>query len=81
MTRSPLALVGLGKIARDQHIPALTASDDFELAAVVSPGEGLAGLPHRPDVHSLMWFGPPVAAVAVCTPPQVRYEVACAALT
>jgi predicted dehydrogenase len=29
-----IALVGLGKIARDQHMPALAANDAFELVAV-----------------------------------------------
>ena len=31
-----VALVGIGKIALDQHVPALTASPDWELAATVS---------------------------------------------
>jgi D-galactose 1-dehydrogenase len=31
-----LALVGIGKIAVDQHVPALRASADWELAATVS---------------------------------------------
>ncbi len=30
-----VALVGIGKIARDQHVPALEASPDWELAATV----------------------------------------------
>jgi D-galactose 1-dehydrogenase len=33
MSRIKLALVGLGKIARDEHIPALAGSDELELVA------------------------------------------------
>jgi predicted dehydrogenase len=33
-----IALVGLGKIAKDRHIPALAASTEFELvAAAIAP--------------------------------------------
>ena len=31
-----IALVGIGKIALDQHVPAIAASPDWELAATVS---------------------------------------------
>ena len=31
MAKTRIAIVGLGKIARDQHIPAIAASDAFEL--------------------------------------------------
>ena len=31
-----IALAGIGKIAIDQHVPALSASEDWELAATVS---------------------------------------------
>ena len=37
MPRIRIAIVGLGKIARDQHLPALAANDQFELIAVASP--------------------------------------------
>ena len=36
MAAMKVALVGIGKIARDQHVPALAASGDWELAATVS---------------------------------------------
>ena len=35
MTRK-IALVGIGKIALDQHVPAIAASKDWELTATVS---------------------------------------------
>ena len=31
-----LAIIGLGKIAQDQHLPVVAKNPDFELAAVVS---------------------------------------------
>jgi D-galactose 1-dehydrogenase len=76
MSRIKLAIVGLGKIARDQHIPACTANADFELVAVASPHDKLAGVPSFPSIAELLEAVPAVTAVALCTPPQVRYEIA-----
>jgi D-galactose 1-dehydrogenase len=75
-----VALVGLGKIARDQHIPSLAANDAFELAAVASRSSTLAGVRNFPDLPSLLQGAPEVSAIALCTPPQVRYEMAREAL-
>ena len=33
-----LGVVGLGKIAHDQHLPTIAAASDFTLVATVSPG-------------------------------------------
>jgi D-galactose 1-dehydrogenase len=76
MAKIKIALVGLGKIARDQHVPALAANGDFELVAVASPHNKLDGLPHFTDLPTLLAAMPEVAAVALCTTPQVRYEIA-----
>lgn len=40
-----IAIVGPGKIARDQHVPAINASPDFELVASVANQRGLEGYP------------------------------------
>jgi D-galactose 1-dehydrogenase len=76
-----IAVVGVGKIARDQHFPAIAANRDYELVATVSrhPAD-LPDVPHFPDLEALIEMGPPVDAVALCTPPQVRYSIAAAAL-
>src|SRR5579863_2874140 len=71
-----IAIVGLGKIARDQHVPALAASDAFELLAGASPHSRLEGLPCYGDIQSMLQALPAVSAVALCTTPQVRFEAA-----
>jgi D-galactose 1-dehydrogenase len=76
MTKIKIAIVGLGKIARDQHIPTLAASDAFELVAVASPHSKLDGVPSFADIASLLEAVPEVSAIALCTTPQVRYDVA-----
>lgn len=76
-----LALVGIGKIARDQHLPAIAGNPDFALAATVSRNDPeLEGAPHFASLEDLLDQGPQVDAVALCTPPQVRYGHAAMAL-
>ena len=77
MSSTPLAIVGFGKIARDQHVPTLHASDAFELVAVVSPHSRLDGVASFTSVEALFGSSIDVAAVALCTTPQVRFEIAC----
>jgi D-galactose 1-dehydrogenase len=71
-----IAIVGLGKIARDQHIPSLLLSDAFELIGVASPHHQLDGMPSFGELPALLHAVPEVEAVALCTTPQVRYELA-----
>lgn len=76
-----IAIVGLGKIARDQHLPVLAADPHFELVATVDPGASpLKGLAHYDELDSLLDAGLAVDAVAVCTPPQIRAKLAKRAL-
>ncbi len=79
---SPLrvAIVGFGKIARDQHVPAMAATDGVELVAVADPVASLPGVPHAATLDELLRDGPPIDAVALCTPPQVRRAQAAMAL-
>src|ERR1700752_231835 len=76
MARIKIAIVGLGKIARDQHVPTLNANEAFQLMAVASPHAKLGGVPHFPDIETMLQVIPEIEAVAVCTTPQVRYEIA-----
>ncbi|MGB2200168.1 MAG: Gfo/Idh/MocA family protein [Pseudooceanicola atlanticus] len=75
-----IALVGIGKIARDQHIPALNASDAFDLAATVSRSGGVEGIENYESVEALLEARPDIPTISYCTPPQVRYPGARAAL-
>ena len=75
-----LALVGIGKIARDQHLPAIAATPGLELAAAVSRNAALDGVPSFPTLDALFASGTAVDAVALCTPPQVRRAQAARAL-
>jgi D-galactose 1-dehydrogenase len=76
MTTIRIAIVGLGKIARDRHVPALCANEAYELIAVASPRSRLDGIPHFVDIQALLRALPQVAAVALCTTPQARYQSA-----
>lgn len=75
-----LAIVGLGKIARDQHVPAITATQGIELVAVASRNASLEGLPHYATLDALLAGEPDLDAVALCTPPQGRRAQALTAL-
>ena len=75
-----VAVVGLGKIARDQHIPAIAATEGVELAAIASRNASLPDVPSFPDLETLLREGPTVDAVALCTPPQGRHAQATAVL-
>jgi D-galactose 1-dehydrogenase len=71
-----IAIVGIGKIARDQHVPAIAHSADFELVAAASPTSRLAGVPCYSSIEQLFEATPNLSAVALCTTPQVRYHAA-----
>lgn len=78
--RIRLALVGIGKIARDQHLPAIAADAGFELAAAVSRNGRVEGVPNFNDIAALIESGLPVDAVSLCTPPVGRHRIAAQAL-
>jgi D-galactose 1-dehydrogenase len=75
-----IAIVGFGKIARDQHVGAIAATDGVTLTAIASRHAVHADVPHFTTLDELLRDGPPVDAVALCTPPQVRRAQAAAAL-
>lgn len=75
-----MGIVGLGKIARDQHIPCIAAHPGFKLLAVASRHNGVEGLPSYTGFEQMLAGSPEVDAVAICTPPQAHYQVAKAAL-
>jgi len=77
-----IAIIGYGKIAADQHVPAIHGDPRYELAAVATrQGDPAIGVP---------WFATPdemfaampggLDAVAICTPPSVRHSIGADAL-
>jgi D-galactose 1-dehydrogenase len=80
VTALRIAIVGFGKIARDQHVGAIAATQGAVLAAVASRNASLPGLPHFATIEDLLEKGPEIDAVSLCTPPQVRRAQAAAAL-
>jgi D-galactose 1-dehydrogenase len=81
MPKHKIAIIGLGKISQDQHVPVIGASDHFELAAIVSiRGVGHGDVPVFKRPAELYRAMPEVGVVAVNTPPSVRRDIAHEAL-
>jgi D-galactose 1-dehydrogenase len=82
MTRHKLGLIGLGKIAHDQHLPAIKGNPAFELVAVASQrGMKVEGVPNAfKSWEEMLERLPALDAVAIATPPQPRHAIARAAL-
>jgi D-galactose 1-dehydrogenase len=72
-----IGVVGLGQVARARHLPAIAANPAFTLAGLASLGGGpdVAGLHVHAD-HRAMLASCALDAVAICTPPAARFEVA-----
>lgn len=75
-----LALIGIGKIARDQHLPAIAADPAYALAAAVSRNAHVDGVPNFHDIEALIASGLAIDAVSIATPPLGRHVIAAAAL-
>jgi D-galactose 1-dehydrogenase len=81
MTIHKIGIIGLGKIAQDQHLPMIRANPNFELLAVSSQ----RGLSHEDAQYTFQDYRdllklPELDAVSICTPPQVRHQIAREAL-
>ena len=74
MASRKIAVIGIGKISQDQHLPVILKSKDFELAACVSQrGVGHGNVPVFRAPAELYAAMPEVGLVAICTPPGVRH--------
>jgi predicted dehydrogenase len=73
-----IAIIGYGKIARDQHLPSICADPRFELAALVSPrSPAEEGVPVFTSHEALLEkMAGQLDAVAISTPPTVRLPIA-----
>ena len=76
-----IAIVSVGKIARDQHIPSIAGNRDFRLVAAVSRNAKVDGVANFPDIESLLESNVEVDAVALCMPPGPRHSAALKALS
>src|ERR1700742_2673645 len=75
-----IAIVGLGEIARRQHIPSLAASEDFRLVAAASLAGTADGIPVFASFDELLESEIRVDAIAMCQPAQSRFEAAARAI-
>ena len=75
-----LGLVGFGKIARDQHLPAIARTKGIELVAVASRNAQAEGCANYPTLEAMLEGDPSLDAIVLCQPPQARYEAARMAL-
>jgi predicted dehydrogenase len=71
-----LGIVGFGKIARDQHVPALAAVSGITLAATASRHGNAPGIPAYPSIEAMLEAEIELDAVALCQPPQARFAAA-----
>ncbi|MBY5662107.1 Gfo/Idh/MocA family protein [Rhizobium leguminosarum] len=75
-----LAIVGVGKIVRDQHLPSVAKNPDFELVATASRHGTVEGVKSYTTIEAMLDAEPSIDAVSLCMPPQYRYEAAYKAL-
>ena len=80
MASITLAIVGVGKIVRDQHLPAVAADGDFRLVAAASRNGRVEGVDNFDSIGAMLAAVPSIDAVSLCMPPQYRHEAAVQAL-
>ncbi|UCI05855.1 Gfo/Idh/MocA family protein [Mesorhizobium sp. B1-1-8] len=82
MTSNPirLGIVGVGKIVRDQHLPAVAKDGNYQLAAAASRHGKVDGIANYPTIEAMLGAEPGLEAVSLCMPPQFRYDAARVAL-
>lgn len=76
-----LAIVGVGKIVRDQHLPAVAKNSDYKLIAAASRHGVVNGIDNFKSIDEMLAAVPAIQAVSLCMPPQYRYEAAEKALS
>ncbi len=75
-----LGLVGIGKIARDQHVPAISADARFDLIATASLSGSIEDIVAHRDIDALLAASHGLDAVSLCTPAAGRHAIAAAAI-
>lgn len=75
-----MGLVGLGKIAQDEHLPAIALTEGAELIAVASRNARAENAANYIDLETMLEAQPDLDAIILCQPPQYRYAAARMAL-
>lgn len=70
-----MGVIGMGKIASDEHVPAIAANAQFELAATVERSAPASEMNFTSHVD-LLRCADRLDAVAITTPPGPRYAIA-----
>ncbi len=78
MAKYTIGIIGYGKIAHDQHVPAIRADPDFELLALSSTSgkTDSAATNFYTDYREMLTQTPALDAIAICTPPGPRRAIA-----
>jgi D-galactose 1-dehydrogenase len=75
-----ICLIGIGKIAVDQHVPAINDSADWTLAATVSRSGSVDGVPAYTDIDTMLAENPDIPVISLCLPPVPRFDYAAKAI-
>jgi len=75
-----LGIVGVGKIVRDQHLPAVAKDGNYQLVAAASRHGKVDGIANYPTIEAMLAAEPGLEAVSLCMPPKFRYDAARTAL-
>lgn len=75
-----ISIVGVGKIVRDQHLPAIARNADYKLIAAASRHGVVDGIENFKSIEAMLDAVPAIDAVSLCMPPQFRYQAARVAL-
>jgi len=67
-----LGIVGIGFIAKHQHLPTIAASSDFELVAAASRSSAVEGVKTYKTIAEMLAGSPEIEAVSLCAPPIPR---------
>jgi predicted dehydrogenase len=71
-----MGIVGFGKIARDQHAPAILATPGMHVVAVADPASSHGSVPGYLGLGAMLASHPEIQAVSLCMPPRSRASAA-----
>jgi D-galactose 1-dehydrogenase len=77
---TPICLVGIGKIAVDQHVPSINGSADWALAATVSRAGTVESVRAFTDFDQMLAERLDIPVISLCLPPVPRYAYAAKAI-